>query len=87
MAEAASNPHVAALANVAYDEIDTPEALAREAKQKARFPHNTHSSLVINLSVADDGWSMVTLPLRGFSGKRSVLARTWTLRRGAEALQ
>ena len=33
--DAETNPHVAALANMAYDEIDTPESLARDAKEKA----------------------------------------------------
>ena len=33
-AEMAANPHLAALANMAYEGDDTPEALALEAKEK-----------------------------------------------------
>ena len=33
-AEIAANPQLAAVANAAYDDVDTPESLARDAKDK-----------------------------------------------------
>ena len=44
MEDGSANPHLAALANMAYDEDETPEAMSRDAKDKGNAAFQRGSS-------------------------------------------